>query len=44
MHLVLIKSLDEKPNKDWLKRIHECEDEKLLKYFLKDLTAHKISK
>ena len=39
----LIKSLDERPNKDWLKRIHECEDEKLLKYFLKDLSAHKIS-
>ena len=32
----LIKSLDEKPNKDWLKRINECEDEKILKYFLKD--------
>jgi ATP-dependent RNA helicase SUPV3L1/SUV3 len=39
----LIKSLDERPDKDWLKRIHECEDEKLLKYFLKDLSAHKIS-
>ena len=32
----LIKSLDEKPNKDWLRRIYECEDEKVLKYFLKD--------
>ena len=32
----LLKSLDEKPNKDWLKRINECEDEKVLKYFLKD--------
>jgi len=39
----LIKSLDERPNKDWLKRVHECEDEKVLKYFLKDLNAHKIS-
>ena len=39
----LIKSLDERPNKDWLKRIHECEDEKLLKYFLKNLSTHKIS-
>ena len=39
----LIKSLDERPNEDWLKRIHECEDEKLLKYFLKNLSAHKIS-
>ena len=32
----LLKSLDEKPNKDWLKRVAECEDEKVLKYFLKD--------
>ena len=39
----LIKSLDKRPNEDWLKRIHECEDEKLLKYFLKNLNAHKIS-
>jgi len=39
----LIKSLDEKPNKEWLKRIHECEDEKVLKYFLKDTNKHKIS-
>ena len=31
----LLKSLEEKPNKDWLRRIHECEDEKVLKYFLK---------
>ena len=32
----LIKSLDEKPNKSWLKRIYECEDEKVLKTILKD--------
>ncbi len=32
----LLKSLEEKPNKDWLKRINECEDEKVLKYFLND--------
>ena len=32
----LIKSLDEKPNKDWLKRINECQDEKVLKYFFKN--------
>ncbi len=32
----LIKSLDEKPNKDWLKKIYECEDEKALKFFLRD--------
>ena len=39
----LIKSLDERPSKDWLKRISECEDEKILKYFLKDLNHYKIS-
>ena len=38
----LIKSLEEKPNKDWLRKIHECEDEKVLKYFLKDLEKHNI--
>ena len=32
----LLKSLDEEPNKNWLKKINECEDEKVLKYFLKD--------
>ncbi len=32
----LLKSLEERPNKDWLKRINECEDEKVLKYFLND--------
>ncbi len=32
----LIQSLDERPNKSWLKRIPECEDEKILKYILKD--------
>ena len=36
--LSLIKSLEEKPNEDWLKRISECEDEKVLKYFLKNET------
>ena len=30
----LVKSLDEKPKKNWLRRINECEDEKVLKYFL----------
>ncbi len=34
--LSLIKSLEEKPNKNWLKRINECEDEKVLRYLLKD--------
>ena len=32
----LIKSLEEKPRAEWLRKIHECEDEKALKYFLKD--------
>ncbi|MDB9987214.1 helicase-related protein [Candidatus Pelagibacter sp.] len=40
--LSLIKSLEEKPNRDWLRKIHECEDEKLLKYFLKDMDGHNI--
>ena len=34
--LSLIKSLEEKPQMGWLRKIHECEDEKALKYFLKD--------
>ena len=33
---LLINSLDESPDKDWLRRIGECEDEKVLKYFLKE--------
>ncbi len=33
---ILIKSLEEKPNKSWLRKISECEDEKVLKYILKD--------
>ena len=32
----LIKSLDEKPQKFWLRKIHEREDEKALKFFLRD--------
>ena len=32
----LIKSLDEKPNNKWLRKIYECEDEKALKFFLRD--------
>ena len=32
----LIKSFEEKPQVEWLRKIHECEDEKALKYFLKD--------
>jgi ATP-dependent RNA helicase SUPV3L1/SUV3 len=34
--LSLIKSLEKKPQMGWLRKIHECEDEKALKYFLKD--------
>ena len=40
--LTLVKSLEEKPNRDWLRKIHECDDEKLLKYFLKDMKSHNI--
>ena len=39
----LIKSLDERPNKDWLRRVQECEDEKALKYFLKDQNTNELS-
>ena len=38
----LVKSLDEKPYKGWLKKIHECEDEKALKYFLRDKNLQNI--
>ena len=40
--LSLIKSLEERPNKDWLRKVQECADEKVLKYFLKDMEAHNI--
>ena len=40
--LSLIKSLEEKPNSTWLRKVHECEDEKVLKYFLKDMKLHNI--
>ena len=36
----LLKSLEKKPEKEWLRRIHECEDEKVLKYFLKENNTH----
>jgi len=32
----LIKSLDEKPDKSWLRKIKECEDERALKFFLQE--------
>ncbi len=38
----LIKSLDEKPNKNWLRKIYECEDEKALKFFLRDKNFENI--
>ena len=38
----LIKTLDERPNKDWLRKIHECEDEKALKFFLRDKNFENI--
>ena len=38
----LIKSLDERPKKEWLRKIHECEDEKVLKYFLNNMESHNI--
>ena len=40
--LSLIKSLDEKPNKGWLRKIHECEDEKALKFFIRDKNLENI--
>ncbi len=36
----LMKSLDEKPDADWLRRVGECEDEKVLKYFLKEKNSN----
>ena len=38
----LIKSLEEKPNQNWLRKIHECEDEKALKFFLRDKNLKNI--
>ena len=39
---LLIKSLDERPKNTWLKRISECEDEKVLKHILKDIEKLEI--
>ena len=39
----LIKSLEEKPQQTWLRKIHECEDEKALKYFLRDKNFENIN-
>ncbi len=38
----LINSLDERPNKEWLRRVHECEDEKVLKYLINNQNEFKI--
>ncbi len=40
--LSLLKSLEEKPNSNWLRKIHECEDEKALKYFLREKNLENI--
>ena len=39
----LIKSLEERPQKEWLRKIHECEDEKALKYFLRDRNLKNVN-
>ncbi len=39
----LIKSLEEKPQREWLRKVHECEDEKALKYFLRDKNLENIN-
>jgi ATP-dependent RNA helicase SUPV3L1/SUV3 len=39
----LIKSLEEKPQREWLRKIHECEDEKALKFFLRDKKLENIN-
>ena len=38
----LVNSLDEKPSKEWLRRIYECEDEKVLKYLINNQNELKI--
>ena len=38
----LLKSLDEKPHRGWLRKIHECEDEKALKFFLREKNFHNL--
>jgi ATP-dependent RNA helicase SUPV3L1/SUV3 len=38
----LTKSLETKPQEEWLRKIHECEDEKALKYFLRDKNFENI--
>ncbi len=38
----LIKSLDEKPNQKWLRKIYEREDERALKFFLREKNFQNI--
>ena len=38
----LIKSLDEKPHKKFLRKINECEDEKALKFFIRDKNSKNL--
>ena len=38
----LIKSLEVKSTTNWLRRINECEDEKVLKFLIKDKEKYKI--
>jgi ATP-dependent RNA helicase SUPV3L1/SUV3 len=39
----LIKSLEERPQREWLRKIHECDDEKALKFFLRDKNLENIN-
>ncbi len=41
--LSLIRSLDKKPLYGWLRKVHECEDEKALKFFLRDKSFEDIN-
>ena len=38
----LIKSLEKKPKNSWLRKIYECEDERALKFFLRDKNLDNI--
>ena len=38
----LIKSLEKKPKNSWLRKIYECEDERALKFFLRDKNLENI--
>jgi ATP-dependent RNA helicase SUPV3L1/SUV3 len=40
--LLLLKALEEKPQKNWLRKINECEDEKALKFFLRDKNLENV--